>query len=139
MKFLRRLAAVLLVVAVVVVTGIAWNHFGPASLPGEGPTGVQFTVRGQAVKGLKLPPGLKLPAGARPRPGGRRVTSGGSIPVDLGDLLKPVNLAVLRHTAVIEALIMAGVVILSIGARKWRRVRRRGLTGSPAQDSTERA
>lgn len=121
MRFFRRFAAALSVVTVVVLIGIAWNHFGPASLPGEGPTGVQFAVRGQVVKGLTPPPG----PGVRPRPGLRRNTPGGSIPADFGDLLEPVNLAVLRNTAVIEALIMTGVVILSVGARKWRRARRR--------------
>jgi hypothetical protein len=131
MKFLRQLAAVLAVVAVVVLIGFAWDHFGPASLPGEGPAGGQFSVRGQVVKNLKLSPGVKLPAGARPPPGVRLTTRGGSTPVDLGDLLEPASLAVFRTTVVTEALIMTGVVILSIGARRWRRARRRAAASQP--------
>jgi len=118
-RFLRQFAAVLAVVAVVVIAGIAWDHFGPASLPGEGPAG-NFQVT------EKLPPGVQVAAGVHhPPPGTRIDTPDDVIPVDVGDLLQPANLAVLRQTAVLEALIMAGVVILSIAARKVRRARRR--------------
>jgi hypothetical protein len=122
-RFLRQFAAVLAVVAVVVIAGVAWDHFGPASLPGEGPAGnVQF-IQGPV---LKLPPGVQVvPGGHHPPPGTRINTPDGAIPVDVGDLLQSANLAVLRQTAVLEALIMAGVVILSIAARKARRARRR--------------
>jgi hypothetical protein len=134
MKLVRHLAAVLALAAVVALTGIAWNHFAPASLPGEGQAGgTQFiAVPG---KDIILPPGAKLPPpGVRPPPGARLNTpiGGGSIPVDIGDLLKPVNLVVFRNTAILEAEIAAGVVILSIAARKYRRARRRrALTRPP--------
>jgi hypothetical protein len=138
-KFLRQSAVVLAIAAVLTVIGLAWNHFGPASLPGEGLTGGQFAVSGHPPKGAKLPPGAKrlanghlapgarLPAGAHRPPPGTRIINGGAVPVDLGDMLKPVNLAVFRQTVVLEAEIMAGVVILSIGARKWRQARRRRM------------
>jgi hypothetical protein len=128
-RFLRQFAAVLAVVAVVVFTGIAWDHFGPASLPGEGPAGNFQVVEGPALnppKGVQVAPGVH-----HPPPGMRIDTPGDVIPVDVGDLLQPANLAVLRQTAVIEALIMAGVVILSMGARKVRRARRRRAAQRP--------
>ena len=43
MKFLRQFAAVVGVVAVVVLLGLAWNRFAP-SLPGEGPAGEAFAA-----------------------------------------------------------------------------------------------
>jgi hypothetical protein len=42
----------------------------------------------------------------------------------LGDLLEPVNLAVLRHTAFLEAAVIAAVVLLDMGYRRLRRGRR---------------
>jgi len=116
-RFLRRFAAV------VVIAWITWDHFGPASLPGEGSAGNFQVIQGPA---LKLPPGVQVAAGGHhPPPGTRIATPGDVIPVGVGDLLQPANLVVLRQTAVLEALIMAGVVILSITARKVRRARRR--------------
>jgi hypothetical protein len=41
-----------------------------------------------------------------------------------GDLLEPVNLAVLWNTAWIEAAVIAAVVIVDAGRRKLRRIRR---------------
>jgi hypothetical protein len=125
-KFLRHLAAVAAVVAVVVLIGLAWDHLGPGSLPGEGPGGVAVAVRGQLVKGLR--PGMKvrLAPGLRPVPGLHLNGPGNSgIPgIELGDLLEPGNLAVLRSTAFIEAAVIAGVVLVDASYRKWRRAKR---------------
>jgi hypothetical protein len=123
-KFLRQLAAVVVVVAVVVLIGLAWSHLAP-SLPGEGRAGQSFVVRGQVVNG-RPPPGGKPPSGATPKlPGGAtpgivRNTSGSGIPsLLLGDLLKPANLVVLRNNAVLEVVVIAAVVY-----RRLRRARR---------------
>jgi hypothetical protein len=132
-KFLRQLAAVAAVVAVVVLGGLAWNHFAP-SLPGEGPAAGSraLVARGHIVKGAlasrKLRPGVReLPAGKLP-PGVTAVTRGNvrsGIPgLMLGDLLEPVNLVVLRQTAYLEAAVIAAVVILDMGYRRLRRARR---------------
>ena len=45
-------------------------------------------------------------------------------PIQLGDLLQPVNLVVLRNTAEIEAAVIAAVVVVDAGLRKRRRARR---------------
>ena len=133
MRFLRQFAAVAVLVAVVALGGLAWNHFAP-SLPGEGPAGggQALVVRGHLVKGVlssgKLRPGVrvlpggKLPPGAAPgRPGNIRSGIPGLM---AGDLLEPVNLVVLRHTAVLEAAVIAAVVLLDMGYRRLRRARR---------------
>ena len=105
--------------------GRAWSRFAP-SLPGEGPTGHALVVRGQVVKGL--PPGVKLLPGAKPPLAGARGiirNNGSGIPsLLLGDLLKPVNLVVLRNNALLEAVVIAAVVIIDAGYRRLRRARR---------------
>ena len=125
MKFVRQFGAVVMVVAVVVLIGLAWSRLAP-TLPGEGPAGHTFAVRGQVVK--RLPPGVELPPGAKPPPAGAREirrTNGPGIPsLLLGDLLKPVNLVVLRNNAFLEAVVIAAVVIVDAGYRRLRRARR---------------
>jgi hypothetical protein len=119
------------VVAVVVLIGLAWNHLAP-TLPGEGPAGHAFVVRGQMIKrlppGVKPSPGGKLPPGAKPPPPGTRgirLNNGSGIPsLVLGDLLKPVNLVVLRNNALLEAVVIAAAVIVDAGYRRLRRARR---------------
>ncbi|MGP8002122.1 MAG: hypothetical protein ACLPKI_33120 [Streptosporangiaceae bacterium] len=141
MKFLRQFAAVAVVVAAVVAGGLAWNRLAPA-LPGEGPAADGIAVRGHLVKvlppGGKPPPGGKLPPGGQVPPGGRpgiMLNSGSGIPSLLpGDLLEAVNLDVLRHTALLEAAVIAGVVIADAGYRRLRRARR--ARASPAPPGT---
>jgi hypothetical protein len=124
-KFLRQFGAVVMVVVVVVLIGLAWSRLAP-SLPGEGPAGHAFVVRGQVVKGP--PHGGQLPPGAKPPPAGARGTrqnNGSGIPsLLLGDLLKPVNLVVLRNNVFLEALVIAAVVAVDVGYRRLRRARR---------------
>ena len=116
MKFLRHLAAATLVVAAVVAAGLAWGHFDPGPLPGPGQGGPgQVVVRGQAVK--RLPPGFKI------RPG-LRVISIGPENLGLTSMFQAVNLPVLRDTVEIEVGVIAAVVILEVGHRRWRRARR---------------
>jgi hypothetical protein len=126
-KFLRHLAAAAAVVGVVVLIGLAWNRLRP-SLPGEGPGGSAFVVRGQVVKGLPpgraVPVGVKLPAGAKPIPGLHTNDAGGIPGLQLGDLLKAADLVVLRNTALIEVAVIAAVMIVDAGLRKRRRARR---------------
>jgi hypothetical protein len=118
-KFLRQFAAVVAVVAVVVLLGLAWNRFAP-SLPGEGPTG-------EAFANVKAPPGAH---------GVLRMNSGGTPGLDLGDLLQPENLAVLRYTAELEAAVIAAVVIVNASYRSLRRYRR-AKTGMPPPGDTD--
>jgi len=124
-KFLRQFGAVVMVVAVVVLIGLAWSRLAP-SLPGEGPAGHAFVVRGQVVK--RPPHGVQLPPGAKPPPAGARgirQNNGSGIPsLLLGDLLKPVNLVVLRNNAFLEAVVIAAVVVVDVGYRRLRRARR---------------
>ena len=113
MRFLRQLAAAAAVVTVVVVAGLAWSHLAP-TLPGEGQAGHAFAVRGHIVK--------NVPPGGRP---GIMSNSGSGIPGLLpGDLLKPVNLVVLRATVFLEAVVIAAVVIADASYRRVRRARR---------------
>jgi len=111
-KFLRHLAAVTLVVAVVVVIGLAWNHFAASSLAG----------------GLRVPNRLEV----IPRP---RVVRLRAMNLGLSSMLNPANLPALRHTAVIEAGVIAAVVIIDVNRRISRRVRRAGqLARSRSRD-----
>jgi hypothetical protein len=116
-RFLRQLAAVITVVTVVVLIGLAWHHFAPGSFGGQGGPGPHRFVRGQAAtavhRGVEVTPGVELNRGLSGVP-----------PIQLGDLLEPVNLAVLWNTAWIEAAVIAAVVIVDAGLRKRRRARR---------------
>ena len=49
----------------------------------------------------------------------------------LGSMLNPVNLPYLRHTVVIEAGVIAVVVIIDVNRRIWRRARRAGQLAQP--------
>ena len=122
MRFLRHLAAVLLVVAAIVLLALAWNHaagVGPASGPfrghdlrvaagrlGKGPHG-DVVVRLRGAHGLEVIHAQ---------------------PMDLGltSMFDAVNLPSLRHTVVIEAWAAAAVVIIDLIRRRWRRARRTG-------------
>jgi hypothetical protein len=85
-------------------------------------------VRGQVVKGLPsgrvVPVGFKLPAGAKVTPGLHYNDAGGIPGLQLGDLLKAADLVVLRNTALIEAAVIAAVMIVDASLRKRRRARR---------------
>jgi hypothetical protein len=133
-KFLREFAAVVTVITVVVLLGLAWNRFSPR-LPGEGPTGEAAAAAGSMVK---APPQVfKLPRGGRP--GGHevlRINIGGTPGLDLGDLLQPENLAVLRYTAELEAAIIVAVVIVNASYRSVRRSRR-AKSSMPAPRDTD--
>jgi hypothetical protein len=133
-KFLRQFAAVVAVVAVVVLLGLAWNRFAP-SLPGEGPGGEAVPVQGSMIKAA--PHSVRLSPGGHP--GAHevlRIDNGGALGLDLGDLLQPENLAVLRYTAELEAAIMAAVVIVNASYRSVRRSRR-AKTGMPPPRDTD--
>jgi hypothetical protein len=119
-KFLRQFAAVVAVVGVVVLLGMAWNRLDPR-LPGEGPA-AELAVRGTMVK---VPPGVHR----------IRTNVGGTPGLDLGDLLQPENLAVLRYSAELEAAIMAVVVIASANYRSMRRHRRAKASTPPPVDT----
>ena len=140
MKFLRQFAAVVAVVAVVVLLGLAWNRFAP-SLPGEGPGGEVAVAAGSVAKaqphGPNAAPGrtVVLRGNAPPGSAGIRINGGGTPALDLGDLLQPVNLAVLRYNAELEAVIIGAVVIASASYRSLRRSWRARTRDSPPVDT----
>jgi hypothetical protein len=106
-KFVRRLGVVVLVVGVVVLLGLAWGHFGASTLIGneQGPFHQEIVTGGQAGQF------------GRPREG---------VPLGLKAMFQSVNLPVLRHTVVIEGLVIALVVVFDLvrrGARRERRAR----------------
>jgi hypothetical protein len=106
-RFARRFGAVLLVVGVVVALGLAWGHFGASTLIGneQGPFHQEIVTRAQAGQL------------GRPRDG---------VPLGLKAMFQSVNLPVLRHTVVIEGLVIALVVVFDLvrrGARQERRAR----------------
>jgi hypothetical protein len=73
------------------------------------------------------PPGTEivLRRGARPgQPGAIRVVKDGGMDLGLASMFDPVNLPVLRQTVIIEAAAAAGVVVIEITHRRWRRARR---------------
>jgi hypothetical protein len=115
-RFLRHLVVACLVVAVVVVVGLAWNHFAASTLIG--------TVPGPRH-------GIVPPRGIRP---GRKVISLGTFELGLNSMLQPVNWPYLRHTVVIEAAVMAAVVILDAGHRRSRRASRAARLAPPPGD-----
>ena len=124
-KFLRHLGAVTLVVAVVVVIGLAWNHFGSSTLVGgqQASFNKQASVSGRPPGVAVLRPGAK---GAGPHgPHGRVIIRNGPMDLGLNSMFEPVNLAVLRHTLVIEGVVIAIVVMIDVSRRLWRQERRR--------------
>jgi homospermidine synthase len=60
---------------------------------------------------------------ARPGPAAWVVKDGG-MDLGLASMFDPVNLPVLRQTVIIEAAAAAGVVVIEITHRRWRRARR---------------
>jgi hypothetical protein len=100
-RFLRHLAAAALVVAGVVLLGLAWSHFAPGSLVGSRAPANQAVVSG--------------------RPAGSGV---GTMNLGLSSMLNPVSLAVLRHTVVIEGIVIALVVMADVSRGLWRQERR---------------
>jgi hypothetical protein len=122
-KFLRHLVAAAAVVAAVVVVGLAWNRFAASSLVGNLQGSVkQVTITGRPAS--RPPPGTQL---AGPPPGGPHgpgVIRSQPENLGLGSMFDPANLPDLRHTVVIEAAVMAAVVIVEINVRLSRRARR---------------
>jgi hypothetical protein len=115
-RFLRHLGAVVLVVAVVVVLGLAWNHFASSTLVGSDPSPLQREII------------ESQPHGRVPVKGPGMIRTGG-LNLGLTSMLDPANLPVLRHTVVIEGGVIAAVVIIDVGRRRARRARR---TAPPA-------
>ena len=121
MRFLRHLAAVLLVVAAVVLLALGWNHIA------GGTVGAVRLGRGARI--VDGPPARRCGALAEHVLGqahGPVIIE--SRPMDLGlnSMLDPANLPSLRHTVVIEAGAAAAVVIIDLIRRRWRRAQRAG-------------
>jgi hypothetical protein len=113
-KFARQFAIVLLVVAAVVVLGVAWEHSSEANWisPPQDGTRVPSGQMAHAPPPGKFPPGTTVAA-----PGGgvfriARSTGAGFDPSDLGNLLRTVE---------IEAAVIAGVIVLNVAYRRQRR------------------
>jgi hypothetical protein len=67
-------------------------------------------------------------------PGPHPVSDSGSMSLGLGAMLDPVNLPYLQHTVVIEAGVLAAVVIIDAGRRRSRRRwRARRLAAAPSR------
>jgi len=115
-RFLRHLAVACLVVTVVVVLGLAWNHFAPSILIG--------TVQGRPHGAVVRPTGTGGPHGPK-------VFNLGTFDLGLNSMLQPVNWPYLRHTVVIEAAVMAAVVIIDVGRRRSRRASRAAQLAQP--------
>jgi hypothetical protein len=139
MKFLRHFAAVVAVVAVVVLAGMAWNHYWPSTLIGQLVTGRPgIFVRGVPGVHLKGPPPGHLTARSGHVAyllghGGRivRVNNGPGVSAFYG-LLKIPDLEVLRHTGYIEAAVIAAVILADAARRRIRRARRKARLGRQA-------
>jgi hypothetical protein len=133
MRFLRHLGAAVMVVGIVMLAGLAWNHFWPSSLVGQlASGGEQALMRGgHPVPGEHLagPPTRAghLPPGpqAVKLVGGRvlRIRNRPGVGAFYG-LLKRPNLQVLGETAKAEAAFIAVVVIIDVIRRRLRRARR---------------
>ena len=134
MRFLRHLVVVAFAVAVVVVTGVVWEHSSAARwITPPGPPNADKIAGGPQHEGkvISLPPGGHLPAGAHV-PGGARVEgveTGGERGMwfDLSDTGN------LTNTVEVVAAVMAGVVVLDMGRRRWRKARRAAATSADAR------
>jgi hypothetical protein len=120
-RFLRHLIVACLVVAAVVVLGLAWNHFAASTLVG--------TVPGRPNAAI-VRPAESGPGG----PHGPKVINLGTFDLGLNSMLEPVNWPYLRHTVVIEAAVMAAVVIIDVGRRRSRRASRAAQLAQPPSD-----
>ena len=120
MRFLRHLAAAAAAVAVVVLLGLAWNRFASGTLAGG--------LHGTFIRGV--PPGAKLPGHVvmggtgHGGPHGPLVIRNGPMSLGLSSMLNPVNLPPLVHAVLIEAGLIAAVVVIDIGRRRSGRARR---------------
>jgi hypothetical protein len=122
-KFARRFAVVLLVVAAVTAVGVAWEHSSAAGwlTPPGGRPAPRIRVHGRAASGgiIVLPPGAHPSPGAPP---GRVIhLHASAVRLSLSDIGN------LTSTAGIVAAVMAGVIALEITRRRvWRASSRPG-------------
>jgi hypothetical protein len=128
MRFLRHLGAATAVVAIVVLLGLAWAHFGPQTLV-QGPEigfkqeivtfqhGGGTVSAGRGTRGGRIPGRGAIAVG----PNGSAVIDNRPFDLGLGSMFDPVNLPYLRHTVVIEAGVIAAVVLLDVLRRRSRR------------------
>lgn len=124
MRFLRHLGAVLAVVAVVVLAGLAWAHFGPGTLASGPQTPFQQEV-------VTSQPGSGLPSADVQAGSGAGLRS---FDLGLGAMFNPANLPNLRHTVEIEAGVIAAVVIIDVYRRRSRRAWREAQLAADAQE-----
>jgi hypothetical protein len=137
-KFGRHLVVVALAVAVVVALGVVWEHSRAAGwITPPGPPGAGKIVGGgpHGGKVLSLPPGGPLPPGAHVPPGARLVHGHGGggrgMWIDLSDTGN------LTSTVEVVAAVMAGVVVLDMGRRRWRKARRAAAASADPASSAE--
>jgi hypothetical protein len=135
-KFGRHLVMVALAVAVVVAGGVVWEHSSAAGwiTPPGPPNAGQAAGGPHGGKAISLPPGGHLPPGAHLPPGTRvvHVHGGGGrgMWIDLSDTGN------LTSTVEVVAAVMAGVVALDMGRRRWRKARRAAAaSGDPASSA----
>jgi hypothetical protein len=129
MRFVRQFAVATLVVAVVVALSVVVDHLASGALIASMGHGrlMQVPVKGQHGHGgvIVLPPG-GLISGLRPGtiPPGVKVVQAHGFELGLTSMFDSVNWPYLWHAVVIEAGVLAGVVVLDVFRRKWRRARR---------------
>jgi hypothetical protein len=129
-KFLRQLAAAALVVAAVVVLGVAWNRFAASTLTGPLPSANQqeFAPGREVARPQAAKSGTHLSGSSR-----SEVVGFGTLNLGLSSMFDPANLPDLRHTVVIESGVLAAVVIIDVSRRKLRRAKRaRAQAKTPA-------
>lgn len=124
MKFGRHLVVVALAVAVVVVLGVVWEHSGAAGwiTPPGPPNAGKIAGSPHGGKVISLPPGGHLPPGAHMPPGARVVHAQGG--GERGMWINLSDTGNLTSTVEVVAAVMAGVVVLDAGRRRWRKARR---------------
>jgi hypothetical protein len=140
-KFWRHLVVVAFAVAVVVVLGVVWEHSGaadwikPPGPPTAGKIAGAPLSAGPGGKVISLPPGGHLPPRAHVPAGAQVVhlhAAGESgMWFDLSDVRN------LTGTVEVVAAVMAGVVVLDVGRRRWRKARRPATTSADPASSAE--
>ena len=137
MKFGQHLVAVALAVALVVVVGVLWEHSSAAGwiTPPGPPNGSKIADGPHGGKVISLPPGGRLHPGAHLPPGARvvHVHGGGG----RGMWFNLSDTGNLTSTVEIVAAVMAGVVVLDIGRRRWRKARRAAAASADPASSAE--
>jgi hypothetical protein len=128
-RFLRHLAAVVLVVSAVVGLGLAWAHFGAGTLVAGPQTRFQQEI-------VTIQPGQRGIQGngvIQAGPNGSAIIHYRPFDLGLGSMIDPANLPNLSHTVVIEGGVIAAVVLIDVFRRRSRRAWRAAQLAADAE------